>query len=254
MRAQPASMRQAVGLIRSMDEHGSIAVALRSRAIEPVPQITLVFEEGTADAIRDSCTANTLSVGRWRDGLVAGHAVSPRARAADRRRREPVADGPADRPRRPDVRSRCCFSARIRATHSAAGLYQSIGAPLARKGIQLTAVLSPAALTAERLGYYDAIIIYGNHTTLAPEQEKALLDFVESGKGLVALHSASEMFAGSERTPRSSARSCSARAPAASSRPRSSSRRIPRCRACSRSRRGMKPSSSPSRTRPAARC
>ena len=90
------------------------------------------------------------------------------------------------------------FLGQDQATHSAAGIYQSIGAPLARKGIQLTPVLSPAALTAERLRYYDAIIIYGNHTTLAPDQEKALLDFVESGKGVVALHSASEMFGGSE--------------------------------------------------------
>ena len=84
-------------------------------------------------------------------------------------------------------------------THGAAGIYQAIGAPLARKGIQLTPVLSPAALTAERLANYDALLIYGNHPSLTPDQEKALVDFVESGKGIVALHSASEMFAGSER-------------------------------------------------------
>ena len=91
------------------------------------------------------------------------------------------------------------FLGQEQATHPAAGIYQSIGAALARKGIQLTAVLSPAALTAERLANYDALLIYGNHTTLAPDQEKALVDFVEGGKGLVALHSASDMFAGSER-------------------------------------------------------
>ena len=91
------------------------------------------------------------------------------------------------------------FLGQDQATHPAAGIYQAIGAPLARKGIQLTPVLSPAALTAERLGYYDALMIYGNHTALAPDQEKALVDFVESGKGVVALHSASDMFAGSER-------------------------------------------------------
>ena len=91
------------------------------------------------------------------------------------------------------------FLGQDQATHSAAGIYQSLGAPLARKGIQLTPVLSPAALTPERLRYYDAIIIYGNHTALAPEQEKALLDFVEGGKGVVALHSASDMFGGLAR-------------------------------------------------------
>jgi uncharacterized protein len=85
------------------------------------------------------------------------------------------------------------------ATHAAAGIYQAIGAPLARKGIQLTPVLSPAALTSDRLAHYDALMIYGNHTALTPDQEKALVDFVEGGKGVVALHSASEMFGGSER-------------------------------------------------------
>jgi putative membrane-bound dehydrogenase-like protein len=84
-------------------------------------------------------------------------------------------------------------------THSAATFYQAIAPTLARNGIQLTPVLSPAALVADRLKYYDALMIYGNHATLSPEQEKALVDFVENGNGLVALHSASEMFGKSER-------------------------------------------------------
>ena len=41
-------------------------------------------------------------------------------------------------------------------------------------------------------------MIYGNHTQLTPAQEKALLTFVESGKGVVAIHSASAMFTGSQ--------------------------------------------------------
>ena len=91
------------------------------------------------------------------------------------------------------------FLGQDQTTHSAAGLYQAIGAPLARHGIQLTAVLSPAALTADRVKYYDAILIYGNHAALTPDQEKVLADFVEGGKGIVALHSATEMFSGSAR-------------------------------------------------------
>ena len=156
-----------------------------------------------------------------------------------------LAQAPAARRRRhqPDARSRCCSSARSQATHPAAGIYQAIGAPLARKGIQLTPVLSPAALSADRLALYDAILIYGNHTTLAPDQEKALLDFVESGKGVVALHSAVRdvrrirALHDAHRRPVRSAR-----APAASSPPRSSSRLTLRCRASSRLRRGMRPS------------
>jgi putative membrane-bound dehydrogenase-like protein len=84
--------------------------------------------------------------------------------------------------------------------HSAAAFYQVLGPALARRGIQLTPVLTPAAaLVADKLQHYDALLIYGNHAAIAPDQEKALLDFVEGGKGIVALHSAAEMFSGSER-------------------------------------------------------
>src|SRR5262245_26764516 len=40
--------------------------------------------------------------------------------------------------------------------HSATAIYQALGAPLARRGIQLTPALAPAAaLTADKLKYYD---------------------------------------------------------------------------------------------------
>ena len=82
--------------------------------------------------------------------------------------------------------------------HASPALYQALAPALARRGIQLTHVATPAeALTAERLAHYDALMIYGEHETLTAGQEKALLSFVESGKGLVAIHSASAMFAGS---------------------------------------------------------
>ena len=82
--------------------------------------------------------------------------------------------------------------------HASPALYPLLAAPLARRGIQLTHVLTPAeALTAEKLAHYDALMIYGNHTALTPEQEKTLLAFVEGGKGVIAIHSASAMFPGS---------------------------------------------------------
>ena len=37
-------------------------------------------------------------------------------------------------------------------------------------------------------------MIYANHETIAPDQEKALLDFVAGGKGLLPIHSASFCF------------------------------------------------------------
>lgn len=75
-----------------------------------------------------------------------------------------------------------------------------LAAPLARKGIQLTHVATPdEALTPETLARYDALMIYANHKTLTPGQEQALVNFVESGKGLVALHCASAMFTDAPR-------------------------------------------------------
>ena len=136
----------------------------------------------------------------WIATLSPGVPVLPIAGAAGLAQANPQGAASAGRP------LKVLFLGQDQATHPAAGIYQAIGPPLARKGIQLTAVLSPAALTAERLGYYDALIIYGNPASLtpekdrlAPDQEKALMDFVEGGKGVVALHSASDMFAGSER-------------------------------------------------------
>ena len=62
--------------------------------------------------------------------------------------------------------------------HNPAGMYSRLAPPLARRGIQLTYVATPdMALTAEKLKHYDAVLISGDHTNLAPDQEKALIDF-----------------------------------------------------------------------------
>jgi putative membrane-bound dehydrogenase-like protein len=79
--------------------------------------------------------------------------------------------------------------------HPSPAMYPLLAAPLARRGIQLTHVLTPAeALNPEKLAHYDALMIYGNHEAITPEQEKTLINFVEGGKGVVAIHSASAMF------------------------------------------------------------
>ncbi len=84
--------------------------------------------------------------------------------------------------------------------HNPAKMFPYLAGPFARLGIQLTYVATPAeALDAKRLGYYDALMIYGNQIELSPAQESALMAFVEGGKGLVALHSASAMFTGSDK-------------------------------------------------------
>jgi uncharacterized protein len=84
--------------------------------------------------------------------------------------------------------------------HSSSAIFPVIAPVLARRGIQLTHVLTPEeALTPQKLAHYDALMIYGSHPTLTPDQEKALLAFVEGGKGVLAVHSAAAMFGGSDR-------------------------------------------------------
>ncbi len=56
-----------------------------------------------------------------------------------------------------------------------------------------------AALTPERLAKCDALLIFRDHGDLPPKAEAALLDFVEGGKGLFALHCASNCFRNSDR-------------------------------------------------------
>ena len=45
-----------------------------------------------------------------------------------------------------------------------------------------------------RFNGYDALVIYANHTKISAEQEKALLEYVESGKGFIPVHCASYCF------------------------------------------------------------
>jgi putative membrane-bound dehydrogenase-like protein len=90
---------------------------------------------------------------------------------------------------------RLLFLGHEQRNHNTYTLFPMLAAPLARMGIQMTHASTPAeALVADRLQYYDGIVIYGNHMEITPEQEQALVDFVEGGKGLIAIHSASYMF------------------------------------------------------------
>jgi putative membrane-bound dehydrogenase-like protein len=84
--------------------------------------------------------------------------------------------------------------------HNAARMFPLLAAPLARRGIQLTYVGTPAeAFVPAKLTHYDALMLYGNHTAMTREQEQVLLEFVEGGRGLVALHSASDEFTSSDK-------------------------------------------------------
>jgi len=63
-----------------------------------------------------------------------------------------------------------------------------------KNGINISYTTDPNDLNASNLARYDGLIIYANHDQIKPEQEKALLDFVKSGKGFVPVHCASWCF------------------------------------------------------------
>jgi len=65
---------------------------------------------------------------------------------------------------------------------------------LASQGITIEYTDQQDDLTAEVLKKYDVFMMYGNRTGLTPLQEKALLGFVNSGGGFVAVHSTSASF------------------------------------------------------------
>ncbi len=70
---------------------------------------------------------------------------------------------------------------------------------LGKAGIDMAYTDDLADLNPSNLSRYDALIIYANHEKIAPDQEKALLDFVDGGKGLVVLHCGSFCFLNSPK-------------------------------------------------------
>jgi type 1 glutamine amidotransferase len=60
--------------------------------------------------------------------------------------------------------------------------------------ITFTYTAEPNDLNSATLAKYDGVMIYANHDTITPEQEKALLDFVAGGKAFLPIHAASYCF------------------------------------------------------------
>ncbi|MEO6810124.1 MAG: ThuA domain-containing protein, partial [Isosphaeraceae bacterium] len=65
---------------------------------------------------------------------------------------------------------------------------------LAGRGIDVTYTDKIADLNPETLGKYDALIVYANLDTISPDQERALIDYVDQGGGFVPIHCASACF------------------------------------------------------------
>ena len=83
--------------------------------------------------------------------------------------------------------------------HKPAERFFQLMPALGTHGIDLTYTENLADLNAATLAKYDGLILYANHEKIAPEQEKALIDYVESGHGFVPLHCASACFGNSPR-------------------------------------------------------
>lgn len=65
-------------------------------------------------------------------------------------------------------------------------------------GINITYTETTADLNAENLAKFDGLVIYANHEYLSADQEAAMKSFVEGGKGLIPLHSATGCFKNSD--------------------------------------------------------
>src|SRR4051794_38129381 len=70
---------------------------------------------------------------------------------------------------------------------------------MAKRGIDLQYTDKTEALNAKTLANYDGLLVYANTTKITPEQEKALLDYVEGGKGFIPVHCASYCFLNSPK-------------------------------------------------------
>jgi len=83
--------------------------------------------------------------------------------------------------------------------HKPAERFRQLQPVLAKRGIDLTYTDKVEALNEKTLAPYDGLIIYANTTRITAEQEKALLDFVEGGKGFIPIHCASYCFLNSPK-------------------------------------------------------
>jgi putative membrane-bound dehydrogenase-like protein len=83
--------------------------------------------------------------------------------------------------------------------HRPAELAKILTPPLAERSIQIDFTKDVEALTPTRLARYDAVAIFRDSGDLPAKQEAALLEFIEGGKGLVAIHCASHCFRNSDK-------------------------------------------------------
>ena len=83
--------------------------------------------------------------------------------------------------------------------HQPAERFKQLQPVLAARHIEMDYTEALEDLNPAKLAGYDCLMIYANWTKIAPDQEKALLDFVSAGGGFVPLHCASYCFLNSPK-------------------------------------------------------
>lgn len=83
--------------------------------------------------------------------------------------------------------------------HRPADRFRQLQPVFAARGIDLTYTDKIEALNPKLLAGYDGLMVYANIDNIPAEQEKALLDYVENGKGFIPLHCASYCFRNAPR-------------------------------------------------------
>ena len=78
--------------------------------------------------------------------------------------------------------------------HQPTRRFQQLAPVMQKRGIELKYTDEMASLNLETLNRYDGLIVYANIDRIEPDQAKALLDYVASGKGFLPLHCASYCF------------------------------------------------------------
>lgn len=82
--------------------------------------------------------------------------------------------------------------------HQPAVRFKQLAPVMASRGIDLVYTDVPSDLNPETLGGYAGLVVYANIDRIEPDQERALLDYVASGKGFIPLHCASFCFRNSD--------------------------------------------------------
>ena len=83
--------------------------------------------------------------------------------------------------------------------HRPADRFKQLQPVLASRAIEVVYTENTASLNRGTLKGFDGLIVYANTTRISPEQEAALLEFVEQGGGFVPLHCASYCFLNSPK-------------------------------------------------------